>query len=277
MTVLAADNGLSFDRVGVWLNDPNNWTGDNGLLLRLREHIAYTVVAVLLALLIALPLGLLIGHTGRGVIAVVGLANGLRAVPTLGFVVLLVVWISPKIHSTMQIPILVPKGGLPYVVPVEIVLILLAIPPILVNTYSGVQNIDPAVRDAASGMGMTGGQVVRKVEFPCALPLIMSGLRSATLQVIATATVAAYVPFLGGLGRPIVDGVQNINDPANGYSAMVGAGIVVALLAVASDLVLIGVQRLVVSAGISGRFSRKVARPDAVTGTATNVPAYTTG
>ncbi len=258
MTLLAAGNGgITFDRVGVWLNDPANWTGDNGLLLRLREHIAYTLVAVLIAVLIALPLGLLIGHTGRGVFAVVGLANGLRAVPALGFVVLLVVWLSPKIHSTIEIPLLVPKGSLPYIVPVEIVLVLLAIPPILVNTYAGVQNIDPAVRDAAKGMGMTGNQVVRKVEFPNALPLIMSGLRSATLQVIATATVAAYVPLLGGLGRPIVDGVQVINDPVSGYPAMVGAGIVVALLAVAADLLLVGVQRLVVSPGVSGRFSRR--------------------
>lgn len=267
MTTLADGNTLNFDRVGVWLNDPANWTGDNGLLKRLQEHVAYTLVAVLIAVAIALPLGLLIGHTGRGVLIVVGLANGLRAVPTLGFVVLLVVWISPKIHSTMEIPILVPKGGFPYVVPVEIVLILLAIPAILVNTYSGVQNIDPAVRDAARGMGMTGGQVVRKVEFPCALPLIMSGLRSATLQVIATATVAAYVPFLGGLGRPIIDGIGNINDPTTGYPAMVGAGIVVAVLAVVADLVLIGVQRLVVSPGISGRFSRKVVRPEVAVST----------
>jgi osmoprotectant transport system permease protein len=273
MSVLADGSALNFDRVGVWLNDPANWTGANGLLARLREHIAYTIVAVLIAFAIALPLGLLIGHTGRGVIAVVGLANGLRAVPTLGFVVLLVVWISPKIHSTIEIPILVPKGGLPYVIPVEIVLILLAIPPILVNTYAGVQNIDAPVRDAARGMGMTGGQVVRKVEFPCALPLVMAGLRSATLQVIATATVAAYVPFLGGLGRPIVDGVGDINDPVTGYPAMVGAGIVVAVLAVVADIALIGLQRMVVSPGVSGRFSRKQARPDVVTANVTKVPA----
>ena len=272
MSVLA-DSGLNFDRVGVWLNDPANWTGANGLLARLREHVAYTLVAVLIAFAIALPLGLLIGHTGRGVLVVVGLANGLRAVPTLGFVVLLVVWLSPKIHSTIQIPVLVPKGGFPYVVPIEIVLILLAIPAILVNTYAGVQNIDPAARDAAQGMGMTGGQVIRKVEFPCALPLIMSGLRSATLQVIATATVAAYVPFLGGLGRLIVDGVQQINDPVAGYPAMVGAGIVVAVLAVVADLLLVGLERLVVSPGISGRYSRRHPPAEVLAAAVPKVPA----
>jgi osmoprotectant transport system permease protein len=267
-----ADGNVNFGRVGIWLNDPANWTGPNGLLVHLREHIVYTVVAVIVAAAIALPLGLLIGHTGRGVFAVVGLANGLRAVPTLGFVVLLVVWLSPKIHTLVEIPGLVPRGGLPYVIPIEIVLILLAIPPILTNTYAGVQNIDPAVRDAASGMGMTGGQVVRKVEFPCALPLILSGIRSSTLQVIATATVAAFVPFLGGLGRLIVDGVAQINDPVAGYPAMVSAGILVAALAVVADMLLVGVQRLVVSPGISGRFSRKQVRPETVSASVTNVP-----
>lgn len=272
-TLVAADDGLDFSRVGVWFNDPTNWRGDNGLLLHIREHLVYTGVAVLVALLIALPLGLLIGHTGRGVVIVAGVANGLRAVPTLGFVVLLVVLLSPKIHTVQAIPGLVPQGGLPYVVPVEIVLVLLAIPPILTNTYAGVQNVDPAARDAARGMGMRESQILRRVEFPNALPLIMSGVRSATLQVIATATVAAYVPFLGGLGRLIVDGTGSLNDPQFGYTAMVGAGIVVAVLAVVIDLLLGGVQRLVVSPGVSGRFARERRRPDAITASLAEVQA----
>jgi osmoprotectant transport system permease protein len=257
MSALADDSNLNLDRVGVWLNDPANWWGPNGLLVHIREHVFYTLIAVAVATLIALPLGLLIGHTGRGVLAVAGLANGLRAVPALGFVVLLVIWLSPKIHATTTIPGLVPAGTFRYFVAVEIVLVVLAIPPILTNTYAGVQNVDPAVRDAAKGMGMTGGQVVRQVEFPIALPLVMSGLRSATLQVIATATVAAYAPFLGGLGRLIIDGTQTINDPHSGYPAMVSAAIVVALLAVVADLALIGVERLIVSPGVSERFSRR--------------------
>lgn len=257
MTLLADDNGLSFSQVGVWLNDPANWWGPDGLLIHLREHVYYTLIAVIVAIIIALPLGLWVGHTGRGVLAVGGLTNWLRAVPSLGFVVLLAIWLSPKIHADVTIPGLVPEGAFPYFVSVEIVLVVLAIPPILTNTYAGVQNVDPAARDAARGMGMTGAQVVRKVEFPNALPLIMSGVRSATLQVIATATVAAYAPFLGGLGRLIIDGVNVLNDPHDGYPAMVSAGIVVAALAMIADLVLIGVERLVVSRGVSGRFSRK--------------------
>ena len=248
-----ADNE-NFSRVGIWFNDPSNWWGSEGLIARAREHLIYTGIAVFIALLIALPLGLLIGHTGRGVGVVVGLANGLRAVPTLGFVVFLLVEVTPRIHFTQAFGF-IPRGGVPYIIPVEFVLIVLAIPPILTNTYAGVQNVDPAARDAAKGMGMRGGQVVRKVELPCAMPLIMSGLRSATLQVIATATVAAYAPFLGGLGRPIVDGVGQINDPQHGYTAMVCAGTTVAVLAVVMDLLLLGVQQLVVSRGISGRFA----------------------
>jgi osmoprotectant transport system permease protein len=262
MGVLADNNGLpGLDRVPLWLNDPANWTGPDGILLHLRQHVVYTVVAVVVALLIALPLGLVIGHTGRGVVVVAGLANGFRAIPTLGLLTFLVVWASPKIHSGAEIPGLVPRGGLPYVIPVEIALIVLAIPPILTNTYAGVQNVDAAARDAAKGMGMTGAQVLRKVELPNALPLIMAGLRSSTLQVIATATVAAYVPFLGGLGQFIINGDQVINDPHDGYPAMVSAGLIVAALAVTADLLLIVLQRLVVSRGVSERFSKQT-RPD---------------
>jgi osmoprotectant transport system permease protein len=110
-------------------------------------------------------------------------------------------------------------------------------------------------------MGMRGGQVVRKVEFPCALPLILSGIRSATLQVIATVTVAAYLPLLGGLGRFIADGANNLTNLQFGYPAMVGAGLVVAILAVLVDGLLNLFQRFVVSPGVSGRYSTKQTEP----------------
>jgi osmoprotectant transport system permease protein len=261
-TILAAGGDLpSLGKVPGWLTTASHWWGEHGLLVSLREHVAYTVVAVLVAALIALPLGLVIGHTGRGVVVVVGLANGIRAVPAFGLLLLLVVTLTPKIHYGEAVSWLVHRGGVPYVVPVEIVLIVLAIPPILTNSYAGVQNVDPAVRDAARGMGMTGGEVLRRVELPIALPLIFSGVRSAVLQVIATATIAAFLPFLGGLGYLIFNGLQQINDPDAGYPAMIGAGIVVAVLAVTSDVLLLGVQRLVVSPGVSGRFRVKAAPP----------------
>jgi osmoprotectant transport system permease protein len=138
-----------------------------------------------------------------------------------------------------------------------------------------VQNVDPAVRDAARGMGMTGSEVVRRVEFPCALPLIMSGLRSSTLQVLATATIAAYVPLLGGLGSVIYSGDQSITDPKIGYPAMVAAGLLVAILAVLVDILLVGVQRLVVSRGLSGRYSTTAA--PSVTPSGEAVPELSVG
>jgi osmoprotectant transport system permease protein len=270
---LAAGSDLpGLDRVPLWLNDPTNWWGPDGLLARVREHLTYTAAAVLIALLIALPLGLFIGHTGRGQFLIAGLANGLRAVPTLGFVVFLVVAISPHIHTRGAIPGLVPRGGLPYIVPVLIVLVVLAIPPILTSTYAGVQAVDPAARDAATGMGMRGSQVVWRVELPCALPLIMSGVRSATLQVIATATVAAYVPFLGGLGRFIIDGVQQLTNLQFGYPAMVSAGLVVAVLAVIVDGLLILLERLIVSRGVSGRFDTRGGTRGVLTAAGVNAP-----
>lgn len=240
-----------------WLTTASHWWGPGGLLYSLREHIAYTVVAVLIAALIALPIGLLIGHTGRGVVLVAGLANAIRAVPAFGLLLLLVVTLTPKIHYQHSVGWLVQRGGVPYVVPVELVLIVLAIPPILTNSYAGVQNVDPEVRDAARGMGMTGAQVLRQVELPIALPLILSGIRSSVLQVIATATIAAYLPFLGGLGHQIFNGLPQINDPQVGYPAMLGAAVIVALLAVSADMLLLGVERLVVSRGVSGRFRTK--------------------
>jgi osmoprotectant transport system permease protein len=273
VSVVAAGSDLpGLDRVPLWLNDPANWWGPDGLLARVREHLTYTAAAVLIALLIALPLGLFVGHTGRGQFLIAGLANGLRAVPTLGFVVFLVVAISPHIHSRGAIPGLVPRGGLPYIVPVLIVLVVLAIPPILSNTYAGVQAVDPAARDAATGMGMRGSQVVWRVELPCALPLIMSGVRSATLQVIATATVAAYVPFLGGLGRFIIDGVQQLTNLQFGYPAMVSAGLVVAVLAVIVDGLLILLERLIVSRGVSGRFDTRARTRGVLTASGVTTP-----
>lgn len=261
--VLADSSGIG--GVPTWFSKSQNWWGTNGLVLHIRDHLIYSAIIVVIAIAIALPLGLLVGHTGRGVVLVAGIANGLRAVPTLGLVVLLYVLITPKIPINHGGVLFLAKGAVPIFIPVVIVLVLLAIPAILTNTYAGVQAVDPAVRDAARGMGMSGWQVVRQVEFPCALPLIMSGIRSATLQVIATVTVAAYLPLLGGLGRFIVDGEQALNDPEYGYPSMLAAGIVIAVLAVLVDAVLNLVQRFVVSPGVSGRFSRRAGAATAPT------------
>ncbi|MFJ5212380.1 ABC transporter permease [Streptomyces nigra] len=254
---LAADNGLpGIGRVGIWFNDPGNWWGDNGLLGYAGEHLAYTIVVVITAALAAIPLGLVIGHTGRGATWVAGLANASRAVPTLGLLILLIVAVSPHIHIDQGWGSAVPAGSVPYLVPVLFVLVLVAVPPLLTSTYAGVRSLDPAIREAAAGTGMTASQVVLKVELPCALPLIMSGLRSATLQVIATLTVAAYAPLVGGLGRLIVDGQQDLGDLRYGYPAMVAAGISVAVLALVVDLLLQALQLKLVSPGITSKDAR---------------------
>src|SRR5262245_23161340 len=252
--IFAAGNGLpGLHRVAVWFNDPGNWWGPSGLLARLGEHVVYSLVLVLAAVVVALPLGVLIGHSGRGVALLAGAANGLRAIPSLGLLLFLIVLISPRIQVTRGFTSLVARGSITYLIPAMLVLVIVAVPPILTSTYAGVQSVDRDVRDAARGAGMSPLQVMTKVEFPCALPLIMSGVRNATLQVIATLAVAAYAPLVGGLGRLIVDGAQNLTDPRYGFPAMVAAGITIAALALVADTLLALVQRSIVSPGISGR------------------------
>lgn len=217
-----------------WLTDPANWSGDRGIVAQLITHLQYSVIALLLAAVVAVPLGLYIGHTGKGRIVVVNLAGGFRAIPSLGVLFIAVLLLLPRL-----------SGEAAYAVPSIIVLVILAIPPILSGVYAGVEQVDPAARDAAEGMGMTGVQVLQQVEIPCALPLIFSGLRAAMLQIIATTTIAAVVS-LGGLGRFLIDG-QAVQD----YAQMAGGALLVAALALAVDLVLGLIQRAVVSPGLT--------------------------
>jgi len=224
------------DNILGWLTDPVQWSGPDGIPARVTQHLGYSVVTLLVAAVIAIPLGLLVGHTGRGRF-LVSMANSLRAVPSLGLLFAISLWVGPKIH-----------GSLAFVIPSIIVLVLLAIPPILSGTYAGIEGVDPAARDAAKGMGMRGSEVLRVVELPCALPLLMSGLRSAALQVIATATIASSVS-LGGLGRYLIDGVAS-----NQYEVMAGGAMLVAGLALLVDLLMAGLQRAVVSPGLTGKF-----------------------
>jgi osmoprotectant transport system permease protein len=183
-----------------------NWGGPAGLTARILEHLQYTVVAVVFSAIIAVPLGMLIGHTGRGTFLVVTGVNALRALPTLGVLLLgVLLW------------------GLG-LVPPTVALMLLGIPPLLAGTYAGIANVDRAVVDAARSMGMTESRVLLRVEVPNALPLILGGLRTATLQIVATATVAAYAS-LGGLGRYLIDGIK----VRQFHIALVGALMVTAL------------------------------------------------
>ena len=203
-----------------------NWGGKAGLAARILEHLQYTAMAVVFSALIAIPIGLLIGHTGRGTFLVVTGVNALRALPTLGVLLLgVLLW------------------GLG-LLPPTVALMLLGIPPLLAGTYAGIANVDPKVVDAARSMGMTETQVLTRVEVPNALPLILGGLRTATLQVVATATVAAYAS-LGGLGRYLIDGIKI----RQFHIALVGALLVTVLALVLDGLLALAVWTSVPGAG----------------------------
>lgn len=216
-----------------WFADSGRWSGGDGIPNRLLEHLWYSFLGFAITVLVAVPLGLVLGHVRTGRLAaltgvlVTSTANAARALPTLGLLILAVILTS--------------AGDL---VPVLIPLVVLAVPPVLVNTYAGVQQVEPGLRDAAEGMGMTGRQVLLRVEFPVALPLILLGLRTALIQIISTATIAAYVG-LGGLGRYIVDGYARQD-----YDSMVGGAILVIALAVLTQIVFAGLYRYSVSPGV---------------------------
>jgi osmoprotectant transport system permease protein len=231
--------------IAAWLGDPAHWAGDDGIPHRLLQHLWYSGLSLLAAALIAIPVGLAIGHTGRGRFFVVNLAGAARAIPSLGLLFLMVLWLFPKL-----------SGDSAFLVPNLIVLVVLAIPPVMAGAYAGVEGVDPAARDAARGMGMTGFGVLRRVEVPCAMPLIFSGLRSAALQVVATATIGALAG-LGGLGRFLIDGLK-VSD----YSQMASGALLVAALALLVDGAFALVQRYAVSPGLTGRFRARAERVD---------------
>ncbi|TFD33151.1 ABC transporter permease [Cryobacterium cryoconiti] len=210
-----------------WILDPANYVGPGGIPVRLIEHLGFTLVAVSLAALIAVPIGFLIGHTGRGRGLAVAVSGGLRAIPTLGLLTLVALWVGIGL-------------GAPYVA-----LTILAIPPILAGAYSGFEVIDRAVIDSARSVGMSEAQIVRTVEVPLGLPLLIAGIRSATLQVVATATLAAYVADFG-LGRFLFAGLKTRD-----YAEMLGGSLLVILLALTLEGIFTVVQRLVVPRGVA--------------------------
>jgi len=220
-----------------YLLDGSHWSGPQGIPHLILTHLGYTGVALLCGLVIALPVGLYIGHTGRGSFLAINAGNAGRSLPTLGLLMLMV---------TLM--------GLGFL-PVLIALTVLVVPPILTSTYAGLRNVDRSAVDAAVGMGMRPWQVLWRVEVPMALPVMLGGLRSAALQVVATATVAASVG-LSGLGRLLIDGLA-VND----YSRVVAGAVVVAVLAIVLDLLLGLVQRYAVSPGVSGRGLRRRSAP----------------
>ncbi|MGC4947171.1 ABC transporter permease [Streptomyces sp. DT224] len=205
-----------------WLTTGAHWSGESGAAHRLSEHLYVSGVALALACAVALPLALYLGHIRKGGALAVNLANVGRAVPV--FAVLALFMVSPLRNA----------GYLPTI----IALVLFAVPPLLTNAYVGMTEVDRSVAEAARGMGMSGGQLFLRVELPLAYPLIMTGLRSAAVQVVATATIAAMVGQ-GGLGRIITAGF-NTYDTAQ----VVAGALMVAVLALLVEAVLVAVDRL---------------------------------
>ena len=216
-----------------WLADPANWSGSSGIPTRLLEHVEISALTLLIALVLALPLGLWIGHTDRGARLAVAAANFGRAVPTLAVMGI----VAP--FTTLIDP------GLGFIVyPTVVAMVLLAVPPIMVNAYAGIHDVDRDLVEAARGIGYRERQILLGVELPIALPVVSGGIRSASVQVIATATLGALFGF-GGLGRFLVDGIAQ-QDTGQTW----GGVVLVALLVLTSEGLFALLQRRLISRGL---------------------------
>ena len=209
-----------------WLAEPSRWSGPAGIPLRTLEHLGYTALGVLLAALLAIPLGLAVGHTGRFKGLAVATAGAARALPTLGLVTLFALLMGIGLTAPL------------------LSFVILAIPSLLAGAYSAVESADRATVDAARAQGMTEWQVLTRVELPLGVPLLIGGVRGATVQVVATAMLAAYVGN-GGLGRYIFQGLGSQN-----YPQMIAGSLLVIALALVLDLVLLLIQRLSTPRGL---------------------------
>ena len=209
-----------------WFTDPSHWTGPDGVPQRLAEHVTLSAECVMIGAAIALPIGIVLGHYGRFGNLAINVSNVGRAVPTFGILVL-----AFQAFGLGQFPVI-------------LALTALAIPPMLTNSYVALREVDPDVKDAARGMGYRELSQVLRVELPLAVPLVMAGVRTSAVQVVSTATLAALIAG-GGLGRYIVDGFGQQD-----YTKLVAGAVLVAILAMVTELSLSGVQRLLVPRGI---------------------------
>jgi osmoprotectant transport system permease protein len=211
-----------------WFLDPANWQGSNGVPMRFAEHVGISLVSVLIATAIALPLGLWTGHTNRGATIAVNVANIGRALPSLAILIGLIPILGLGVGTTVA------------------ALVLLAIPPILTNGYIGVREVDREVVESGRAMGMGELTILQRLELPISLPVLLTGIRTASVQVVATATLWALVAG-GGLGRYIIDGFA-VNDDTR----IVAGALLVAALAIATELVFTAAARLAISPGLRG-------------------------
>jgi osmoprotectant transport system permease protein len=209
-----------------WFLDPAHWSGSEGIPIRLAQHVQLSAESVAIGALIALPAGILLGHYGRFGTLAINISNVGRAVPSFGILV-----ITVQLFGLGDLPIIISLTAL-------------AIPPMVTNTYVALREVDADIKEAARGMGYREFAQILRVELPLAVPLIMAGVRTSAVQVVATATLAALIAG-GGFGRYVIDGLSQQN-----YAMLVAGAILVALLALATELALAAAERLLVPRGI---------------------------
>lgn len=225
-----------------WLADPAHWSGSNGIPARLAEHVGLSAGSLLIALAIALPVGLWIGHTGRWTWLAVNSANIWRALPSLAVIAIVL-----PITAAMD-----PQAGFK-VYPTVVAMVVLAVPPILVNAYAGLAAVDRDLIEAARGQGMSARQILTRLELPVAVPVIVTGIRSGAIQIVATATLGAVLGF-GGLGRYLVDGFAQFS--RGGDAQMLAGAILVAVLVIATELLFALIQLLLTPRALRREQSR---------------------
>jgi len=209
-----------------WFADPAHWRGPDGIPVRLIEHVTISAESVAIGALIALPIGIALGHYGRFGNLAINISNVGRALPSFGILV-----IAFQIFGLGNLPVLV-------------ALVALAIPPMVTNSYVGLREVDPDVREAARGMGYRELAQLLRVELPLAVPLVMAGIRTSAVQVVATATLAALIAG-GGFGRYVIDGFAQQD-----YTKLFAGAVLVAVLAMATELSLSAVERVLIPRGV---------------------------
>lgn len=212
--------------VVAWFSDGAHWQGVDGMPHRLWEHVTMCALALVSAVALALPVGLFMGHTGRGGALAINVSNLGRAIPSFAIIV-----IAAQVYGIGATP-------------AYLALVALAIPPIVTNTFTAIQGVDPEVKESALGMGLTGRQVLTRVELPMGMPLIMAGVRTSGVQIVATATLAALVGW-GGLGRYVIDGLATRD-----FVEVFAGAFSVAILSIVAEVGLGQLQRLLVPKGL---------------------------
>lgn len=229
-----------FGEVAAWFADPVNWSGSDGVPARIVEHLILSAVPLILAVAVALPIGAWIGHTGRFPNLVINIANVGRAIPSLAILA-----IAAMLLQRFLVELGLRDASSEIIT--MIALFFLAIPPILTNAYVGINEVDDQIVEAGRGMGMRDRDILRRVEIPVGLPVILVGVRTAAVQVVATATLGAVIGT-GGLGRYIIDGIAQ-----RGFDEVFAGALIVAALSIATELTFSFIERRATSPGLRGR------------------------